>query len=267
MKKKYLFTIIVIVAIAVVLLYDRRTYDEGINPVYDGYGVSFNTYDFSNLKKDGQYYYYEDDKYYSVLGIDVSSFQNGINYNLLKQQGVEFVFIRLGYRGYQSGEIHLDPLFDMHYTKAKEAGLKVGVYFFSAAISNEESIEEANFVLENLIDRDIDLPIVLDIEEIPYDVSRIGTLSNDQIKENINSFFNIINSNGYDTMLYANQNYIKNHLNHKDLSEWGLWYAQYNKLPVYFYEYSIWQYSDAGNFEGYDGNIDLDLMFISKDNN
>lgn len=259
---KILLTLLVVVF--VILNNPIVIKEEKIEPMYDENGIRYNDYDFSKLKKFDDLFFYEDDHYYSKLGVDLSSYQRDIDFNALKDNGIEFVYLRVAYRGYQTGEIHKDVYFESFYKRAKECGLEVGVYIFSAAINIEEAHEEANFILDAISDKEIDLPIVIDMEAIDYDEARTDNISNDEIKDIINTFISDVNKKGYDGSLYTNLQYIKDHLSPSDLVDWNLWVAQYNKVPDHQYAFNIWQYTESGVIKGIDERLDLNLMLVEK---
>ena len=139
----------------------------------------------------------------SILGVDVSSYQRDVDWEKVKDAGYEFAFFRLGYRGYQLGGLHVDNTFYQNMENAGKAGLDLGVYFFSQAISEEEAIEEAYFVLNELKNYEVQLPVVYDPEFVYADDSRTKDLASEQIMKNIKAFCDVIDNAGYETMLYA----------------------------------------------------------------
>jgi len=219
------------------------------------------SYNKDYLTKDN-FYYYDDDKYTSKMGIDVSVFQDDIDFNKVKQAGIEFVYIRLGYRGKSEGELHLDSKFNTYYKDAKKAGLLVGIYFFSQAINVKEAVDEADFVVRMARDLDLDLPIALDYEE-PY-ASRIENLNSKQRTDNANGFIKTIKNNNYEVIVYTNQYWLNTYYN-DNLIDVPIWLAQYDvEFPNIDKLYYIWQYSDVGKVDGIDTYVDLDIMFIPK---
>lgn len=265
MKKVITIVFIIIGAISTILFKSAKTFDENIKPLYDENGVLFHTLNFDRLKKDGDLFYYEDKNYYSILGVDVSSYQNDIDFKELKKQGIEFVYIRVGYRGYQGGFLTKDTKFETNYKKAKEAGLKIGVYFFSSAINEEEAKAEAKFILDNIKNKEIDLPLAIDVEGVYDDWARTDSLSSKQVVSNINAFMDQVHNAGYESMLYTNLIFIKENFTSNDLMYWKLWYAQYSRVPDYVYNFDIWQYTCEGELKGIDGYVDINIMFIEKE--
>ena len=163
-------------------------------------GVPRHNYDWTCIQnKDGFKNYVVDNQVTSFRGIDVSSFQGTIDWNKVKAAGVDFAMIRVGYRGYGTGAMMLDDNFDVNIQGALDAGIKVGVYFFSQAITEEEAVEEARFVLEHIKDYDITYPVAYDMELITHDTARTDTLTGRQITDHTIAFCEAIKSAGYKT--------------------------------------------------------------------
>ena len=219
-------------------------------------------YDYANLTKDGMLFSYQDEHYTSRVGIDVSKYQGTIHWDAVKAQGIEFVFIRIGYRGYgEAGTINLDQCFQDNIKGAQEAGLDVGVYFFSQAVNEEEAIEEAEFVVKNLQGYELQLPVVYDPETIRNDVARTDHVTGEQFTKNTRAFCDCIRESGYDAMIYSNMMWEAFEFDLNQLSDIPIWYADYEALPQTPYNFSIWQYTEQGRIDGIEGTIDLNLQF------
>ncbi len=196
------------------------------------------------------------------LGIDISMHQSDVDFSLLKQQGIDFVFIRLGYRGYQTGKLNLDEKFEEYYKQAKEYDLDIGIYFFSQAINEKEAIEEANFVLKNIKGKEINLPIVYDLEKIDYDENyRTKDLSVEQKTLNALSFCGRIAYKKYQPMIYLNLDIANTFYDLEQIYNYPIWYAQYDSLPTYQYKYDYWQFTDSMHLAGIKEEVDLNLRF------
>jgi len=209
--------------------------------------------------------YYEDDKYISRLGVDVSSFQKDIDWNKVKEDGYEFAFIRIGFRGYgKAGNIVKDKWFDKNIKKAKEAGLDVGVYFFSQAINEEEAIEEAEFVLECLQDNDLELPIIYDPESILDAPARTDEIKGEQFTNNAIAFCNTIKEGGYTPGIYSNMLWEAFELDLTKLNDIPVWYADYEQFPQTPYMFEYWQYLEKAKVSGINGLCDVDIQMIQK---
>ena len=220
-------------------------------------------YNENNFNKENIYYSYEDENYTSKIGIDVSEHNGSIDWQKVKESGVEFTFIRIGWRGYTEGNIYIDNNFYENYENAKKNNIKIGVYFFSQALNTKEAIEEAEFVLNTLNNLSLDLPIVYDFENIDEEEARTSNIDKEIVTNNALAFFNIL-ENKYDVMLYANSYLLNNYYDMEKLNNYKLWYAQYHKKPQSAYDFVIWQYSEDGIVDGIDKKTDLNIMFIKK---
>ena len=207
---------------------------------------------------------YEDDTYTSILGIDVSSHQKDIDWQKVKDAGIEFVYIRCGYRGYQSGLLNTDDMFYEHYNGAKEAGLEVGVYFFSHAVNIDEAIEEAYYTYELIKDLDIDLEVVYDLEDIDYDESRLENVSSSTRTDCAMAFASKIEELGYDPMIYTNLYWSEVHYDLEKIMNYPIWYAQYSDVPDFPYYFTLWQYTNTAIFDGVDVETDINLRLLEK---
>lgn len=209
--------------------------------------------------------YTGDDNYTVRRGIDVSKWQGSINWDKVKAEGIEFVIIRLGFRGYgQAGNIKLDLRFHENMKGAKEAGLLVGVYFYAQAINEEEAIEEAEFVLDALEGYELDLPVVYDPELIRDDTARTDNVTGEQFTKNTIAFCETIKAAGYEPMIYSNMIWEAFLFDMTALQDYPFWYADYEPLPQTPYDFTFWQYSEKGKISGIDGYVDLNIQFLTK---
>ena len=215
--------------------------------------------------------YYIDDsgRYTSRLGIDVSFYQGDIDWASVAAAGYEFAFIRLGYRGYgRSGSLTVDSKFQSNLQGAREAGLEVGVYFFSQAVSESEAAQEAAFVIEKLDGTDLDLPIVYDPEFIldgegnKLESARTSALTGEQITLNTLAFCQAVEAAGYEAAFYSNMLSESEVFDMTALADYTVWYADYNALPQTPYGFTFWQYTDTGSVAGIEGNVDLNIQLI-----
>lgn len=225
-----------------------------------------NTYDWKNLKEDGDLMSYEDDRYTSMQGIDVSAHQGTIDWAKVKEAGIEFAYIRVGYRGYETGIIHKDEYFDSNIRSAKENGIKVGVYFFSQAVDVDEAREEAEFTIKQIKDYEIDLPVAYDIEEAGEGNGRVDDLSSEIWTQNAVTFLHVIENAGYEGMNYNSTDLFDTLFENEYLQEFDTWVAHYDvSHPYYEYTFLIWQYSCEGKIDGIEGkDTDMDIMFVEK---
>lgn len=222
-----------------------------------------NNYNFdSSLLDQGNYKYYtENGTITSTVGIDVSKYQGTIDWAQVKASGVDFAFVRVGLRGYGNGALVLDDTFDYNVSEALKQDLSVGVYFYSQAVSYEEGVEEAQFVLQQVKAYNINLPIVLDTEDTMDESARTGSLTPEQRSEACRGFLETIRAAGYETMIYANLRWIALELDLTQLYGYDIWYAQYANEPALPYQYKIWQYTNEGTVPGISQPVDLNIGF------
>ncbi|MCM1091242.1 MAG: glycoside hydrolase family 25 protein [Butyrivibrio sp.] len=197
----------------------------------------------------------------SHKGIDVSRFQGNINWSAVAQDGVEFAFIRVANRGYGTGSLVMDERFKSNIEGAMAAGIHVGVYMFSQAITEAEVIEEANLVLDRLAPYDVKCPIVIDVEKVSDSSARMNQLSVEERTQLTLLFCQTIEAAGYKPMIYHNLEMGALMLDVAALEEYDKWFAYYNDDMYYPYDYKIWQYSDKGRVNGIGTNVDMNICF------
>ncbi len=197
----------------------------------------------------------------SKKGIDVSKFQGKINWKKVANDGVEFAYIRLGYRGYGSGKIVTDDMYEYNIKECNAAGIDTGVYFFTEAISEREAIEEADYVLKNIRDYKIHLPIVIDVEESASSDSRTKNLTQEERTNIVIAFCNRIKEAGHEVMIYGNMKSMLIMMDIEKLEGYDKWFAYY-KYPLRFpYKMRMWQYTASEKVNGISGNVDMNIMF------
>ncbi len=196
-------------------------------------------------------------------GVDVSSFQGDIDWDAVADDGIDFAIIRVGFRGYGSGgSVHIDDYAEKNIQEANEAGLSVGVYFYSQAISVEEAIEEAEFVLDIIEKHKITAPVVFDWENEPDKGMRTDNLDGTVLTDCAVAFCEKIHSAGYMPAVYFNLTDAYKRYDLDRIKNYTLWYAQHRGVaPEFYYTYNIWQYSDEGKVNGIKGNVDLNISF------
>jgi GH25 family lysozyme M1 (1,4-beta-N-acetylmuramidase) len=224
--------------------------------------------DENNLKQDGGFYTYEQDNNMKTrIGIDVSSHQGVIDWQAVAKNGIEFAFIRVGVRGYTVGDISLDNQYQANIEGAVDAGIKVGVYFFSQAIDEIEALAEADFVLQQLSGRALDYPVVYDLESVAEAEGRINALSSEQRVRNARAFCERIEAAGYTAMLYGNVADIAHYYQDPTLADdYGIWFAQYDvSEPVAPLDFTIWQFTSSGVINGIGTRVDLNIHFSPEE--
>ncbi len=235
-------------------------------------------YDWDKMGNDEQSgllaYYDADGTKLSEAGVDVSEHDGTIDWQQAKAAGVEFAIVRVGYRGYSQGSINLDEQFYSNISGASEAGIKVGAYFFSQAVTAEEATEEANYVVDCLKNAGVELsyPVAFDEELNPGGSgvsARTDGLSTSQLTQNAQAYLSVITSAGYRGMIYGNQNDLARLDLTGDLAQYPIWYAEYEvDHPTGHYDMEVWQYRSTGLVSGINEGeraTDLDIRFIADD--
>ena len=195
-----------------------------------------------------------------VMGIDVSTYQKEVDWEQVKAAGVEFVMIRAAYRGYGNGAVLEDELVISHYEGATAAGLKVGFYFFSQAVSPREAAAEAEFLLDVIDGWQVDMPIVFDWEYISP-TARTAAVSPRMLTDCAIVFCERIRSAGYEPMVYFNANQSRRDMYLAELTDYKFWLAMYSDEMTYEYRVDMWQYTQTGQIPGIDGDVDINLYF------
>ena len=231
-------------------------------------GIEQNDYSNENFILDnrGRLSYIKDGENSSYFGIDVSSYQGDIDWQLVKEDNVEFAFLRIGYRGYgEEGKLCADEKFANNYSSAHDVGIDLGVYFFSQAISVDEAVEEANYVLSLLDGKTLEYPIVFDWETVqtgdPEDIPRTDDVMPHTLTLSAIAFCETIRDAGYDAMIYTNKKLATIKYDLRQLKEYPIWLAYYDTELNYRYDFDIWQYG-TGVIDGIDGEVDVNIAMI-----
>lgn len=211
--------------------------------------------------ENGRFQYLENGQVVSHMGIDVSKYQGSIDWEKVAADGVEFVFLRLGLRGYESGKLVEDETFQANIQGALAHGIKVGVYFFSQAVTEAEAVEEANFVLERIAPYQIDCPVVFDVEKVGSSTARMNQLTPQERTNVTIAFLDTIEAAGYKSMFYHNMETALLLLELERLENYDKWFAYYGEDLYYPYAYGVWQYSEKGSVNGIKGEVDMNIAF------
>lgn len=198
------------------------------------------------------------------IGIDVSKWNKTIDWEDVKDAGVEFAIIRCGYRGASSGALILDPMYERNIKGAIDADIPVGVYFFTQAIDEVEAVEEASMVISLIEKYDVDYPVFLDSESAGGS-GRADWLEADERTKVHKAFLETISAAGYETGVYGSRNWLNEQVNMKDLSDYKTWLAEYAEVPQYDAYYHMWQYTSKGTVDGIDTDVDLNLSYMNID--
>ena len=192
----------------------------------------------------------------SRLGIDVSRYQGEIDWEAVRNAGVEFVFVRVGLRSAHDGLLYEDPRARENLTGARAAGLQVGAYFFSQAFTNEEARAEADFAIDILKDYPLDLPVAFNWETVDGKNYEITT---DSLTAITKTFCTAIEEAGYQSMVYFNKDHARRFFDVDALSDYKIWYAQYVDCPEITCKPEYWQYTDQGEIPGIAEKVDINL--------
>ena len=195
----------------------------------------------------------------TLIGIDVSNHQGDIDWETVKNSGVEFVFIRIGFGHNREAKIMEDEKFRQNLEGARNAGLKVGLYFYSYATEIWEAEEQANWIVKTLNGEKIDLPIVFDYETWKsFPTYNINIVDLNKVAK---KFLDILHDNGYEGMNYSSKYYLNTIWN---LSEYPTWLAHYVSKTNYDKDFKVWQFSNTGEVPGINGFVDLDVLYLES---
>lgn len=195
----------------------------------------------------------------TLMGIDVSHHQSQIDWEQVAEAGVDFVMVRLGYRGLNGEGLYEDRYVRQNLQGARDAGLLVGAYFYSQAITTREAEEEALYALEILGDFQLDLPLVYDWEQ-EY---RTENMTTKEVTACSAAFCRIIENAGCDPMIYFNSHQAVNLMELAYLTEYPWWLAMYDTEAEFPCRFDMWQYSCTGTVPGIEGYVDLDILILS----
>lgn len=220
-------------------------------------------------KYDGKTYTHNTkfDTFNKVVGIDVSEHNKTVDFNKVKADGIDFVYVRVGYTGYTKKKLSLnyDHYYQENITNALAAGLQVGVYWYSQALNVDEALQEANMLLNVIGNYNITLPVVYD-----YEFAGVGedgrldsaNLSKAQMTANSLAFLNRVSQMGYTPCLYANYSFLNNRVYASQISSIAkIWLAHYNTSTDYPGNYEYWQYTSDGRVNGISGRVDMNVWY------
>ena len=194
------------------------------------------------------------------VGIDVSAHQGNINWKAVADSGIEFSMIRCGFRGQTAGQIYQDACFKKNVSGAVSNGVKVGIYFYSTAVNEEEAVQEAAWVVSVIQSYRITYPVAYDFED--FGRYRCSGVSGAQATANSVAFLNYVRSAGYTPIMYANKSDISSRFQSGSLSGYKFWLAHYTAQTNYTGRYQMWQYTSKGSVPGIAGNVDMDIAYF-----
>lgn len=224
--------------------------------------ISRNKYDYSNLKYQKPLMnYYEDGKIVSKCGVDISANQGDVDFNKLKNAGCDFVMLKVGARGYSSGNIVSDANFRDNLKLAKKAGLDIGVYFCSQAVNKSEAREEADEILDAISGYSVKYPVAFVMENVDDDMARIEALDMTERTQIAKAFLNRIEDAGYKAMIYGDKEWLLTMVDMEELQDFDVWFAQDSDEPEYPYEFGMWQYDSDASIKGISGDATMIMSF------
>ena len=226
--------------------------------------VALNRYDKALFSGADNTMDYNDPEITVLRGVDASRYQGDVDWNAAAADGIDFAILRVGGRYQMSGDIYDDAKFEQYYADASAAGLKIGVYFYSQAITAEEALEEADYVLSKIAGKQIDAPVVFDWETAESSSARTNGLPVNIVCDCAVAYCERVREAGYSPMVYMNtyDGYVKYDVSR--LQDYDIWYAgQYGgAYPKFVYDFVMWQYTDKGSLDGFPYKPDMDLWFI-----
>lgn len=232
-------------------------------------GVAKSYLEPGKFSKSGDRMTYTDENMVVKHGIDVSEHQEYPEWDKVAADGIDFAMIRLGYRGSSQGMLYVDPIFRYNIAKAHEAGLDIGIYYFSQATSRAEAVSEAYFVaamLEEYKDY-ITMPVVFDWEVTSGESSRTASLDGETVTEAAYHFTRVIAEAGYQPGVYFNRHmgYYLYDLTRFIDTDVMFWFAGEGDYSDFYYEHAMWQYTFTGSVKGISGNVDMNLYVVPKE--
>lgn len=230
--------------------------------------LAMNTYIDENFiaEENGMVSYQEDGEVLTRKGIDVSKYQGEIDWEAVKNDGIDYAIIRVGIRGYSEGGILEDEFFRQNIEGAIANGIPVGVYFFTQAVNEAEALEEADFVIGMLQGYELTYPVYLDIEDVKKESCRTNGLTVEERTNNAKVFLERIREAGYEPALYGNMKSFLLMVDLASLEQYDKWFAGYT-LPIYYpYEYKMLQYSEKGKVAGIPAAVDINICFKDYEN-
>ncbi len=227
--------------------------------------IAKNSYDYTGLVYEEPYMrYYADGKKASRQGVKIDDSCGTVNFVQVEEDGIDYCIIRIGKRGYATGAISLDENYLTYMKEAKEAGLGIGVSFYSQAVNEAEAIEEANLVVQALQQAEIkpEYPVIFVMELVNNDSSRTEKLTKNQLTAITKAFCNTISQNGYTPAVYGNKYRLLRKLDLTQLSGYNIWLSKEGDVPDYPYEFAMWEYKQDAKIDGIAGNVSLSISFI-----
>lgn len=194
-----------------------------------------------------------------MKGLDISSYQNGINFDTIKNAGINFLILRAGFTGWGTGiSYNKDKCFEDFYSKAKQRDINVGAYWYSCANTKEKGIAEARYMYENCLKgKQFEYPIYIDVEDTHHQVN-----NKRGVTDAIIGFCEYLENLGYYVGIYASDiSGFQDKMYLNELNAYDKWVARYGSEPKYVKQYGMWQSTSSGRINGYNGNLDCDIAY------
>lgn len=229
--------------------------------------IPINSYDPDRfmIGDDGYMAYFDENgNKISHLGVDISYHQESVNWDELKNSPCEFVMLRCGYRGYTEGGLLEDSKFREYADAAVSAGIPLGVYFFTQALTEEEAIEEADFAMSLIKDYPLSYPLAIDTEYVADEEARTNKteLSKEERTKCVIAFCERVKEFGYYPIVYASENWLRRSLDATMLQEYEIWAPQYLDQNDFMYDFTMWQYTDSGTIPGINEKVDINVSLV-----
>ena len=226
--------------------------------------IPLHEYDFTKMKaQNNQMVYYEGNKQSSRLGIILSEESGKVDFEDVKSSGVDFVMLKVGARGYETGVITPDITFTDYAESAAQAGLKVGVIFYSQAVTIEEATEEAMFVMDYIIPHEITYPIAFCMETIRHDVARTDILDAEKRTQITEAFLSAVKKDGYTPIIYGSRDYLLTEVLAEGLfADYEVWLSDSSPVPDYPYQFKMWEYTETESIYGVEEPVSYTISFV-----
>lgn len=231
--------------------------------LYPAEGVAVSNLTADEFSTNGSIVTYGGDEYDAILGVDVSFYQGEIDWQAVRNAGVSFAMVRCGYRGATEGGIYEDEMARRNIEGALDAGILVGVYFFSQSVGALEAAEEAEFVIDFISEYDITMPVAFDWE--PLDDTRTDDVDTDALTAAAVVFCELVKDAGYEPAVYFYRRLAYYDYDLTRLKDYTLWVGAPGDAPDFYYACTIWQFSFTGSIDGIDSDVDLNLYFERAD--
>lgn len=241
-----------------------------IKDLYEGsiqipsYDIPLNKYDANKFSSDEQgVMKYEDSK----LGVIVNgNTSNDVDWGKVKSSGVSFVMLRVGLRDYITGEVYIDQTFKENLDSAVAAGLDIGVYFYSHAVTEDEVLQEAQAVLEQIKNVQIKYPICIKWahgKDVDMTQLRTANTSTEEISKMAELFCRTIKAQGYEAGFYTEKTYGYEVFDLTAFTDYNIWYSEYRTVPSFYYDFQIWEYTSEATVPGIDGTVKMCIALKS----